>query len=886
MNHPHSALRGFTVPRVLGSSILSLLLTVAASAADSTWSNSGTGLWTDGINWVGGVPTAASGAIISNGGTAYIGAGQTAAALLPFIGRESGTTGALVIDQGGLLVSDSAHIGHLAGSQGTVTVSGGTWQNTNTLAVGHQGNGTLTFVSGLIASGAVRIADESNSTGLFTMPGGVLQITTELAIGESGNGTMNFQGGEVTTSATNIGKTTGVTGVLTVSGAAVLRSTAHLTVGTVSNGTLNIQGGQVNTALMRLGENAGASGQMTMSAGTLQVSNQFQLGTSGTGTFNLSGGTVTVSDFLRIGTNNGSQGTMTVTGGTLNANNQLHVGSDGTGTLTLNSGLIASNANIYVGTGATSQGTLNVNGGTIQSPSDTGIGFVGHGVLNLNSGAMSVLRTRIGQNANSNGTVVLSGTTGNRGVLSTQQVLRGDGTGVLKFNGGILRATGSQSSFISGLSVQFLSGGAFIDSNGFDISTSMLLEGEGGLTKMGAGNLTLDGTNTYSGGTTISGGYVVAGSQAALGSSGSITFNGGGLRFGSTGAASGANSLFARFSTAAGQNYLIDLGGRNFSVSTSLTSPGSSFTLVGSGRLALTANNSLSAIAIMDSAVLDLVGENSVSGGVTLQGGGLSLQNPNALGSTGTIAFKGGVLGFAAETASVANSFVSRFSSAPGETDYRVDSGGQDITFTTPLPAGPGSFRKQGGGSITLAGTNTYTGGTTVVAGKLIVNGSIVGTTVVQSSASLAGSGTLSGSATIQNGGTLAPGNSAGLLTFGDDLTLQAGSITTIELGGLAAAEFDRVSVEDVITFGGTLKLSLINGFVPQVGDSFQLFQDFNSQSGTFSSVVFTNPGFAGSLNYATGTFSIIAVPEPSVSLLTGVSLLGIVARRRRRVNS
>ena len=51
------------------------------------------------------------------------------------------------------------------------------------------------------------------------------------------------------------------------------------------------------------------------------------------------------------------------------------------------------------------------------------------------------------------------------------------------------------------------------------------------LTKSGAGTLILSGTNTHTGGTTLTGGLLELASAGALGSTGTISMNGGGLRF-------------------------------------------------------------------------------------------------------------------------------------------------------------------------------------------------------------------------------------------------------------------------------------------------------------------------------------------------------------------
>jgi len=100
-------------------------------------------------------------------------------------------------------------------------------------------------------------------------------------------------------------------------------------------------------------------------------------------------------------------------------------------------------------------------------------------------------------------------------------------SGTFNFNGGILKAgttgliTSTAGVFMVDMdNVNVKIGGAKIDSNGSDITVAASLAhdvslgatADGGLTKIGAGVLTLTGTNTYTGNTTIQGGTLSVGS--------------------------------------------------------------------------------------------------------------------------------------------------------------------------------------------------------------------------------------------------------------------------------------------------------------------------------------------------------------------------------------
>ncbi|MBN8460800.1 MAG: InlB B-repeat-containing protein [Verrucomicrobia bacterium] len=92
----------------------------------------------------------------------------------------------------------------------------------------------------------------------------------------------------------------------------------------------------------------------------------------------------------------------------------------------------------------------------------------------------------------------------------------------LTFNGGKLTATGADNAnFIQlyggGGNTYVASGGAIIDTNSLNIGIlANLLDAGGGLTKEGAGTLTLGGTNTYAGDTIVNSGTLVLADNAQL----------------------------------------------------------------------------------------------------------------------------------------------------------------------------------------------------------------------------------------------------------------------------------------------------------------------------------------------------------------------------------
>ena len=127
-------------------------------------------------------------------------------------------------------------------------------------------------------------------------------------------------------------------------------------------------------------------------------------------------------------------------------------------------------------------------------------------------------------NARTAGTLNLDGgtlklTTTGAAIRGGIPIAGGAGNSIVNFNGTTLVAGDSSSGWIQTLTTANIkAGGAKFDSNGFDLMIPQPLVGTGGVTKLGAGHLTLSGACSYSGSTTVNGGTLIFGTSFRTGS--------------------------------------------------------------------------------------------------------------------------------------------------------------------------------------------------------------------------------------------------------------------------------------------------------------------------------------------------------------------------------
>jgi autotransporter-associated beta strand protein len=389
------------------------------------------------------------------------------------VGRQGGT-GLLSQSAGTITLSNNLYVGQSSGSTGTYNISGSSVLNVGRdFVIGREGGtGALNMTGGTITKTGDEkfLVGHNNGTGTVVQSGGTITANNELYIGNENSGAQ---------------------GTYTLSGTGALNVANEVVVGRESGtGILNVDGGTMTTTgngNMYIGRRNG-TGTLNQTAGVISVIKEFGVGTRddnkiGTGTYNLSGGSLSASNNIFIGKELGSSGTLNMTGGILGTSDRLQIGhNQSTGVVSQSGGTVNVQNDVYVGNenNASSVGTYTLSG--------TGVLNVGNEVI-------------VGRD-NGTGTLNLNG-----GTVNANKISGGTGSATVNFNGGVLKAKRDESNLIENLDVANVqSGGLKIDSNGFNVSTSQVLTGTGGLEKSGAGQLTLSGANTYAGTTTVAAG--------------------------------------------------------------------------------------------------------------------------------------------------------------------------------------------------------------------------------------------------------------------------------------------------------------------------------------------------------------------------------------------
>ncbi|MFD0892879.1 autotransporter-associated beta strand repeat-containing protein [Luteolibacter ambystomatis] len=472
---------------------------------------------------------------------------------------------------------------------------------------------------------------------------------------------------------------------------------------------------------------------------------------------------------------------------------------DGNGTLSITGGgtVVVNNTNTLTGQTTITAGILQIgNGGTSGS---LGTGPVANNAsLVFNRSDTAVFPNSVTGSGtitqSGTGTTVLTGDINSSGFIWVA-------TGALQVgNGG---TTGSIGANPSSLQVDT----SLIVNRSSATTIAAPISGAGTLTKLGAGALTLSGTNTFTGATTITAGSVVMANPDALAGS-PVVFNGGQLAF----------NFGNGTTTTVSHDFTLPATGQQQFIT---TAPTSATTVRLTGKIS--GGTAGQTYRLVDSNVggnhnnvLTLENPaNDFQGRVEIWRGSLVFTSNEALGNPANgIRHESenlnGALRFGADNIVLAATRAIELGGNDDPIDVQAFTG----TILGPV-SGAGRFVKQGTGRLIMPAAMTTTAVSSIAAGTLQVDGTwstSASALTVAVPGTLAGIGTINRPVTVN--GTLAPGNGVGTLTVGNTTTFGAGSTYAFQIGdwtGAAGTGYDQLASTAVaITATAASKLTVV----------------------------------------------------------------------------
>jgi T5SS/PEP-CTERM-associated repeat protein len=644
-------------------------------------------------------------------------------------------------------------------------------------------------------------------------PAGGGAVVGSFIIGELAFGSVTVTAGTAisSTGGATVGNGIGGIGVVSLSGFGsnwtISGATSDLFVGDEGNGQVTVSGGAVLTVPDDglLGAQSASSGRMVVTGlGSLvDFGDDLSIGSAGAAAVEILSGGELECDVLILGDLSTAGGDVLVSGDLSRLNSTLtNVADAGRGTLQVTGGgRWQGTGDLNVGILAGSTGRVEVTGlGSLAETlgPNSLVGNVGHGTLVVRDGATfkSASTITVAATASSSGEIEVSGP---GALLSvTGSITPSSGRGQITVsNGGRIVTTASSS--ISTTGRMTLADGVWESSAASlaAINVFGVIEGSGTLRVQGV---------TVAGSTPAGTLQIGAGDEMLM--TGTLNNN-------------GAAHIHAGELTVAG----------------ALTNAG--LTEIQAG--ALTARTTMT-----NNGVTDLLGGGELNVGTTLANAGALNVNAGVVwvagattnaGLTGLISARDAILRF---DGGLANS--GSVTAAGGITEFSGELNNQ--------PAGRIAVS---GGATALFYDDVSNSGTISVSAA----GALASTAVFFGEFSGAG---VAGSGQVFLEGDARPGFSAGIMTFAGDLTFGPLARTIVEIGGVTPGmQFDRITVAGDFHRNGEFVVGLINGFVPTVGESFDVLDfDVLRTTGTFAPL--TLPALPQGLDWNTSDFDTLGV--------------------------
>ncbi len=491
---------------------------------------------------------------------------------------------------------------------------------------------------------------------------------------------------------------------------------------------------------------------------------------------------------------------------------------------------------------------------------------------------------------------------------------------------GVQFLEGEQNTATFGNPVEMNADGTFEIGANRNLTVSGVISGEGDVTKLGAGTLTLSGDNTYTGDTIVSAG----------------TLN----------------------LTKTGQKGTLATG-------STLTVDGATSVVTGHGDIFGYTTGTVGTINLTNGGTLhnDSTGNHiTVGAAINMNNGVISAENGTGSATFGNYVFDNAVnvLGGTDNVINANRITLRQAPGTPGNAGGKFNvADGAKLTISSQIFDPDGNFVplvKQGAGTLVLSGDNTYTKGTTVSEGVLQLTGDAVkanssieiadnatleynvptgeksldfttsNTTVSGGNVAKTGTGKLkikangtqfnadnftvsqgeldfkgqyNGDLIVKNGATLSPGNSVGDLTIYGNATIETGATGLFEFSSYTAdkeaQQYDKLFIENSGTFvideNSIIKLFFENNDFDAwaaEGESYKLisdeeysgvtpilgnFTDLFSLEGIENDGLWLIVGGAGPLPPGPGS----GVPEPSTWALLALGVIVLFLRKRVR---
>ena len=240
----------------------------------------------------------------------------------------------------------------------------------------------------------------------------------------------------------------------------------------------------------------------------------------------------------------------------------------------------------------------------------------------------------------------------------------------------------------------------------YTLSGTGAISGTAGVTKSGAGVLTLAAANTYSGGTLVNSGSLSVANQNALGS-GALTLAAGATLQQTVFEGNSAGGALPNAVVLSGGNATMNINfgaAKDLWFTQSVSGPGGMIVQSGDGIRAVT-----------------LTGAKTFEGGVTLKDGNrLQINNVGSLGS-GTFSLGNATGGTLVLLANLAGSPLPNTVDLASGGTLKVDTTSGGLNFAGTIE-NTGSLTKTGSNPLILSGTNTYSGSTKIVSGTIQIS--------------------------------------------------------------------------------------------------------------------------------------------------------------------